>query len=85
MTGVQTCALPIYFFANQNLYLSPSNAPAASAPATLFTQLVTYSSNPANIPAAKAAYWATASEMVWNKTNDLVYPGYVGAALPQTP
>ena len=73
------------FFANQNLYLSPSNAPAASAPATLFTQLVTYSSNPANIPAAKAAYWATASEMVWNKTNDLVYPGYVGAALPQTP
>jgi hypothetical protein len=73
------------FFANQNLYLSPSNAPAASVPATLFGQLVTYASNPANLPAAKAAYWATSAEMVWNKTDDSVYPGYKGATIPQVP
>ena len=73
------------FFANQNLYLSPGNAPTGSAQNGLFPQLVTYSSNPANIPSGKAAYWATSAEMNWNKTSDATYPSFAGATLPQVP
>jgi hypothetical protein len=73
------------WFANQVLYKSPTTAPNGSVQATLYNQLVTFASTPANIPAAKAGYWATAAEMVWNKATDLTYPGYLGASSPQVP
>ena len=73
------------FFANQNLYLSPSNAGSGTDQATLFNALVTYASDPANIPSSKAAYWATSAEMNFNKTSDTSYPVYKAATKPQTP
>jgi len=71
------------FFSNQWLYENPTKTTAAQH--TLLTQLNTFASNPANIPASKAAFWAAAGEMVFNKSSDTTYPGYVGAALKQTP
>jgi hypothetical protein len=73
------------WYANQVLYKSPTTAGTGTPQATLYTNLLTYASNPANVPAAKAAYWATAAEMNWNKGSDLQYPGFVGATNAQTP
>jgi hypothetical protein len=73
------------FFSNQWLYENPTKTPTTSAQHTLITQLVGFASNPANIPASKAAYWAAASEMTYNKANDSAYPAYVGATTPQVP
>ncbi len=73
------------FFSNQWLYENPAKTPATSVQHTLITQLNTFASNPANIPATKKAFWASKGEMVWNKTTDQAYPAYVGATLPQTP
>jgi hypothetical protein len=47
--------------------------------------LITYTQNPANIPAAKANYWATASEMNYLRASDAAYPGFTGATQPQLP
>jgi hypothetical protein len=47
--------------------------------------MVTYAQNPANVPAAKANYWAALSEMQFVKSNDKAYPGFVGASVPMTP
>ncbi|MBN2373905.1 hypothetical protein JXL19_08985 [bacterium] len=42
-----------------------------------FNSLMSYASNPANLPASKAAYWATANEMKVEKTNDRAYPKFI--------
>lgn len=73
------------FFSNQWLYENPTKTPTTSAQHTLISQLVNFASNPANIPAAKANFWAAASEMTYNKANDSAYPAYVGATTPMVP
>jgi ABC-type phosphate transport system substrate-binding protein len=66
------------FYSNQWLYFNRT-------PTQLEEALISYASNPANIPSTKAKFWATADEMVFNKGDDRVYPGFVGASNPQTP
>ena len=41
--------------------------------------LVNFSLNPDRLPGTKADFWATSCEMVYMKTTDQTYPGYVGA------
>jgi hypothetical protein len=66
------------FYSNQWLYFNRTLT-------ALESNLIAFASNPANIPSSKAKFWATQSEMVYNKTNDRLYPGYVGATNPQLP
>jgi hypothetical protein len=47
--------------------------------------LMAFASNPAKIPATKADYWATQSEMNYTKGTDWLYPEFTGASNPQTP
>jgi len=72
------------FWTNEWLFENVGLA-AGSAQDNLFTALVSYASNPANIPTAKQAYWATNAEMVYQKANDQVYPIYQGASNQMTP
>jgi hypothetical protein len=57
----------------------------AAAQKTYVDALVAYAADPANLPGSKAAYWAAAAEMVFNKADDSSYPAYVGASIPGTP
>jgi hypothetical protein len=66
----------------QWMYMDPNEDSAIKA---VVTDLVAYAANPANIPTTKAKYWAAQDEMVWFKDSDTTYPGYRGAAIPQTP
>jgi hypothetical protein len=66
------------FYSNQWLYFKTDLTALENA-------LVAFASDPANIPSTKAKFWATADEMVFNKTTDRTYPGYVGASNPQLP
>lgn len=47
--------------------------------------LSTFVSNPANLPASRAMFWATVSEMRFHRGTDGIYPGYVGVDTPQSP
>lgn len=70
------------FFSNQWMYEKPG---LAASQKTYVDALVAYAADPANLPASKAAYWAAAAEMVFNKDNDSSYPAYKGASIPGTP
>jgi hypothetical protein len=66
------------FYSNQWLYFK--------ADLTQFQKdLVAFASDPDNIPSSKAKFWSTQAEMVYNKTTDAAYPGFVGASDPQLP
>jgi hypothetical protein len=66
------------FYANHRLF-------AGRGLTRLEEELIAFASDPANIPAAKAGYWAVPGEMWFNRGNDRAYPGFVGAAAPQLP
>jgi len=70
------------WFSAQWMYMNPAEAAPNKA---VVTDLVAFAANPANIPSTKANYWAAQDEMTWFKDSDLGYPGYRGAAIPQTP
>lgn len=72
------------FWSTQWLYEDP-NEPNYSLTHPVVTELMDYAAEPANVPASKAQWWATKKEMVYMKTTDQQYPGYVGAEDPQTP
>lgn len=73
------------FFANQWLYENTNNTPVGGAQDTLANQLSAFASVPANVPASKAAFWATKGEMRYNKGTDQQYPAPVAATNPQIP
>jgi hypothetical protein len=73
------------FYSNQWLFGNPARPAYSSIKTSWITPLINFSSNPVNIPSTKAKFWATDNEMVFNKDNDRVYPGYVGATIPQLP
>jgi hypothetical protein len=52
---------------------------------TIVNDMITFASDPANIPADKAGVWASASEMKFNKFTDGEFIGYYGAAAPLLP
>lgn len=75
------------FYTNEWLFRNPNNSTAIN---NIAAALNTFASNPANLSStsslgAKAYYWATQAEMVWNKGTDQAYLGYVGATTPMTP
>jgi ABC-type phosphate transport system substrate-binding protein len=59
------------FWSLQNLYYH--------GPDALIESLCNYAGDPANLPVAKAPYWAAACEMTFMKEHDWLYPGYVGS------
>ncbi|MEW6380215.1 MAG: hypothetical protein AB1611_11505 [bacterium] len=61
------------FWAEQHLYECNPND---SVTHPIVLQLIAYASNPANLPASKAAYWATQSEMLCEKANCRAYPQF---------
>ncbi|GAB6095207.1 hypothetical protein JCM14469_14590 [Desulfatiferula olefinivorans] len=61
------------FWSNQWLYSSKSE-PAEIA--DLVADLNTYASNPANMPASRAPYWAAEDEMKVTKATDTAYPTF---------
>ncbi|MBN1906200.1 MAG: hypothetical protein JW927_14000 [Deltaproteobacteria bacterium] len=60
------------FWAAQWLYASPADSGAGS----LVRALDAYASNPENIPASKAAFWAAQGEMKVEKFTDFSYPKF---------
>jgi hypothetical protein len=72
------------FWSVQWIYENPS-APDYSLTHPVVVELMDFAANPANLPANKAAYWATAAEMVYMKGGDTAYPAWQGALLPQLP
>jgi ABC-type phosphate transport system substrate-binding protein len=60
------------FWAAQWLYASPADSGAGS----LVRALDAYASNPANIPASKAAFWASQDEMKVEKATDFSFPKF---------
>jgi hypothetical protein len=78
------------FWSAQWLFENPAKTPTGSAAHQLILDLTAFAKKPANVPATKAAYWASLAEMVWFKGNatapsDQQYPSYLGATTPQTP
>jgi hypothetical protein len=59
------------FFSNQTLYENPGKA---GNPHSLIVDMVNYSSNPAKMLGSKKAYWATSTEMKFNKSSEHLYP-----------
>jgi len=66
------------FYSNAWLY---TNGPTTG----LAADLVAYAQDPANVPVAKANYWAAQGEMKYNKGTDTQYPAFVGASSPLLP
>jgi hypothetical protein len=63
------------FWTNENMYfrvLTP-----------WLSNLCTFASTPANIPASEAEYWTSQCEMNYTKVHDTDYPAYSGASCPQ--
>jgi hypothetical protein len=76
------------FFTNEWLYENQSNTGATGTIHDLIIGLNTFASNPANITTylgTKAYYWASQTEMNFNKTSDANYPGSSTATSPQIP
>jgi ABC-type phosphate transport system substrate-binding protein len=78
------------FYTNAWLYTNPANTGAAVLPVSyavnaLANDLVAYAQDPANVPAAKANYWAATGEMKFNRAADNVYPLFTGASTPMLP
>jgi hypothetical protein len=75
------------WFTNAWLYenTNAGHTPVGSAEDTLIGQLVTFASDPDNIPDSKKKWWATKGEMKYNRTEDKSYPISVIASDPQTP
>lgn len=79
------------YFTNLWMYEDPA-APNYAVTHPIVTSMMTYAADPASIPtvatawgSAKSDFWATVAEMVFNKSTDQGYPGYVGASSPQLP
>jgi len=70
------------FYTAAQLYTNPANGATVNA---IAEDLVTYAKDPANIPAAKANYWAAATEMNYVRGTDAAYPAFIGASSPQLP
>jgi hypothetical protein len=71
------------FYTNAWLYTNPANSATIN---TLADSLVVFAQEPANVPAAKANYWAATGEMKFNRATDSAYPGFVGgASIPMLP
>jgi len=72
------------FWSAQHIYQSQAEANyLASHP--IVQHLMNWVSTPTNIPPSKAAFWATQSEMAFQKTTDTSYPSLQGASNQQFP
>ncbi|KAF0219905.1 MAG: hypothetical protein FD174_1629 [Geobacteraceae bacterium] len=65
------------------LYTNPATLTADDA--TVYSNLLAFANDPANIPASKQLWWATFGEMQYYRGTDLSFPVYIGAATPATP
>lgn len=78
------------FFTKQWMFEDPAAVNYAQTH-PFVAAMMTYAANPASIPGAtawgadKSAFYATNAEMVYMKTSDQTYPGYVGATSPLLP
>ncbi|MEW6664917.1 MAG: hypothetical protein AB1512_06820 [Thermodesulfobacteriota bacterium] len=73
------------FWSTQWIYGNPERTAYSTIKTTWIEPLIAFAADPANLPVDKAAYWATADEMVYMKATDFNYPGYQGASNPQLP
>lgn len=72
------------FFTKAWMYEDPAAANYAKTHPYVLS-IMTTAGNPAKVPASMADYWATTAEMVYMKTNDWLYPAYVGATSQMLP
>jgi len=70
------------FYTNAWFYTNPENDPSVNA---IAEALHTFAEQPENVPASKANYWATISEMKYNRGADYIYPAFTGARIPLLP
>ena len=70
------------FFTNAWLWTNPANGATIN---NLAADMIAFAKVPTNVPTSKANYWATQSEMKFNKADDKSYPGKVHATAPQLP
>jgi hypothetical protein len=70
------------FYTNAWLYTNAANGATQNG---LANDLVAYAQDPANVPVAKANYWAAVAEMKFNRAADATYPAFVGASIPMLP
>jgi hypothetical protein len=70
------------FYSNQWLF---QNSSLTNPTLGWVVNLMAFAADPDNVPESKSKFWATQAEMVYNKSNDRVYPGYVGASEPKLP
>jgi ABC-type phosphate transport system substrate-binding protein len=73
------------FYSNQWLYGNPARTAYSTIKTTWIQPLMAFAANPSKIPASKAKFWATQDEMWFNKSNDSLYPGFIGPLDPQLP
>lgn len=75
------------WFTNAWLYenTNAGHTTVGSAEDIMINQLVTFASNPDNIPPSKKKWWATKGEMKYNRADDKAYPAPVTATNPQIP
>ncbi len=61
------------FYTDAWIYTNPLNTATVNA---LANSLITFAQNPDNIPVSKKNYWATTSEMKFNRAADTGYPAF---------
>lgn len=61
------------FWSYQNIYECEASDPAHA----LVVELMDFASDPANLPASKAAWWAAVNEMNVEKANDFAFPVFI--------
>lgn len=71
------------FWTTQWVYEDAARTSTAQRP--VVDALIAYASDPANVPATKAKYWATKDEMKFFKGSEAEYPYLLGAINPQLP
>jgi ABC-type phosphate transport system substrate-binding protein len=70
------------FYTNAWLWTNPANGSTIN---NLAADMIAFAKVPTNVPPSKVNYWATQSEMKFNKATDNSYPGAVHATAPQLP
>lgn len=73
------------FYSNQWLYGNPARTAYSAVKTSWVELMVAFAADPDNIPASKTRFWATQSEMRYNKSTDALYPGYFGETEAQLP
>jgi hypothetical protein len=68
------------YWSNEELYWPNNLGPVLTG---LLNNMVTFVSNPANLPATEVGYWATNCQMSVAKSTDFTYPTNVGNTCPQ--